>query len=145
MPSYQRWYQRWYRNLSETSTIASIPSPFRFNADTPRKKFRSGAYSNQMKQVKMILKAQEDHFQLHNSTQHRYGVDMTNDRHQDGTPKVGCPGHPYYLCGHRSSCQLRICAVLSCGVQSAPPELSESSLLASFGSDERLNYPKPYV
>ena len=98
-----------------------------------------------MKQVKMILKAQEAYFQLRNSTQLRYEVDMTNDRHQDGTPKVGCPGHPYYLCGHRSSCQLRICAVLSCGVQSAPPELSESSLLASFGSDEHLNYPKPYV
>ena len=70
---------------------------------------------------------------------------MTNDRHQDGTPNVGCPGHPYYLCGRRLSCQLRICVVLSCAVQSAPPELSESSLLASFGSDERLNYPKPYV
>ena len=93
----------------------------------------------------MILKAQEADFQLHNSTQDRYGVDMTNDRHQDGTPKVGCPGHPYYLCGHRSSCQLRICPVLSREVQSAPPKLSESSLLASFGSDERLNYPKPYV
>ena len=132
-------------SASNDSTHGRIPSPFRFNADTPRKKFRSGAHSNQMKQVKMILKAQEAYFQLHNSTQLRYEVDMTNDRHQDGTPKVGFPGHPCYLRGRRSSCQLRICAVLSCGVQSAPPELSESSLLASFGSDEHLNYPKPYV
>ena len=28
----------------------------------------SGAYSNQMKREKMILKAQEVHFKLHNST-----------------------------------------------------------------------------
>ena len=98
-----------------------------------------------MKQIKVNLKAQEAHFQLHKSTQHRYEVDRTNDRHRDGTPKVGCPGHPYYLCGHRSSCQLRICAVLSCEVQSALLELSELSLLASFGSDEHLNHPKPSV
>ena len=39
----------------------------------------SGAHPNQMKQVKMILKAQEVHFELHNSAQHRYEVDMTND------------------------------------------------------------------
>ena len=29
--------------------------------------------------------------------------------------------------------------MLSCGVESTPPELSESSLLASFGSNEHLN------
>ena len=100
---------------------------------------RSGAHPNQMKQVKMILKAQEVHFELHNSTQHRYEVDMTNDGH---TSSTGAQGTLLWVC-HLGACcssyQLRICVVLSCGVESAPPELSESSLLASFGSNKHLN------
>ena len=98
-----------------------------------------------MKQVKMILKAQEVHFELHNSKQDRYEVDMTNDGH---TSSTGAQGTLLWVC-HLGACcssyQLRICVVLSCGVESTLPKLSESSLLASFGSDERLNYPKPYV
>ena len=54
--------QLMWRHRNQRWEPSSLPSPFRFNADTPRKKFRSGAYSNQMKQVKMILKAQEAYF-----------------------------------------------------------------------------------
>ena len=38
---------------------------------------RSGAHPNQMKQMKMILKAQEVYFELNISALHRYGDDMT--------------------------------------------------------------------
>ena len=99
----------------------------------------SGAHPNQMKQVKMILKAQEVHFELHNSAHHRYEVDMTNDGH---TSSTGAQGTLLWVC-HLGACcssyQLLICVVLSCGVESAPPELSESSLLASFDSNKHLN------
>ena len=96
-----------------------------------------------MKQVKMILKAQEVptlvHFELHNSTQHRYEVDMTNDGHTSSTGAQGTLLWVCHLGACRSSYQLRICVVLSCGVESTPPELSESSLLVSFDSNKHLN------
>ena len=94
-----------------------------------------------MKQVKMILKAQEVHFELHNSAQDRYEVDKTNDGHTSSTGAQGTL-RTFWVCYRgacRSSYQLRICVVLSCGVESGPPELSESSLLASFDSNEHLN------
>ena len=106
---------------------------------------RSGAHPNQMKQVKMILKAQEVYFESHNSAMHRYEDDMTNN---GLTSDMGAQGTLLWVC-HLGACcsslNLRSCALLSCGIQSTPPELSESSLLASFGSNERLNYPKLYV
>ena len=92
-----------------------------------------------MKQVKMILKAQEVHFEVHNSTQDRYEVDMTNDGHTSSTGAQGTLLWVCHLGACRSSYQLRMCVVLSCGIESAPPELSESSLLASFDSNEHLN------
>ena len=92
-----------------------------------------------MKQVKMILKAQKVHFELHNSTQHRYKVDMTNDGHTSSTGAQGTLLWVCHLGACRSSYQLRICVVLSCGVERGPPELSESPLLASFDSNEHLD------
>ena len=92
-----------------------------------------------MKQIKMILKAQEVHFELHNSAQDRYEVDMTNDGHTSSTGAQGTLLWVCHLGACRSSYQLRICVVLSCGVESGPPELSESSLLASFDSNKHLN------
>ena len=41
-----------------------------------------GANSNQMKQIRMILKAQEVYFHLHTSALRRYEVDVTNDGQQ---------------------------------------------------------------
>ena len=70
----------------------ALPSPFRFNTDTHHKRFRSGAHPNQMKQIKMILKAQEMYFELYTSAVHRYEDVTTNDGQQDGTPKLGCLG-----------------------------------------------------
>ena len=64
---------------------------------------------------------------------------MTNDGH---ISSVGAQGTLLWVChlgAYRSSYQLRICAVFSCGVESGPPELSESSLLASFDSNKHLN------
>ena len=61
-----------------TNTQSFIPSPFRFNVDTQHKTSRSGAHPNQMKQLKMILKAQEVYFALHTSTVNKYEDDMTN-------------------------------------------------------------------
>ena len=59
----------------------------------------------------MILKAQEVHFELHNSTQHRYEVDMTNDGH---TSSTGAQGTLLWVC-HLGACcssyQHRICVV----------------------------------
>ena len=57
---------------------------------------RSGAHPNQMKQVKMILKAQEMYFESHNSAMHMYEDGMTNDGHTSnmgaqGTLLVGAP------------------------------------------------------
>ena len=60
----------------------------------------SGAHPNQMKQVKMILKAQEVHFELHNSTQHICEVDMTNDGH---TSSTGAQGTLLWVC-HLGAC-----------------------------------------
>ena len=60
----------------------------------------SGAHPNQMKQVKMILKAQEVHFEVHNSTQDRYEVDMTNDGH---TSSTGAQGTLLWVC-HLGAC-----------------------------------------
>ena len=97
---------------------------------------RSGAHPNQMKQLKMILKAQEVYFESHNSAMHRYEDDMTNN---GLTSNMGAQGTLLWVChlgAYRSSYQLRICVLLSCGVQSIPHELSESSLLASFGLNE---------
>ena len=68
----------------------------------------SGAHPNQMKQVKMILKAQEVHFELHNTTQHRYEVDMTNDGHTSSTGAQGTLLWVCHLGACRSSYQLRI-------------------------------------
>ena len=92
-----------------------------------------------MKQVKMILKAQEVYFESHNSAMHRYEDDMTNN---GLTSDMGAQGTLLWVChlgACRSSCQLRICVVLSCGVERTPPELSESSLLVSFDSNKHLN------
>ena len=61
------WYQRWY-----------LPSPFRFNVDTQHKTSRSGAHPNQMKQLRMILKAQEVYFALNTLTVNKYEDGMTN-------------------------------------------------------------------
>ena len=55
-----------------------VPSPFRFNVDTQHKTSHSGAHPNQMKQLRMILKAQELYFALHTSTVNKYEDDMTN-------------------------------------------------------------------
>ena len=55
-----------------------LPSPFRFNVDTQHKTSHSGAHPNQMKQLRMILKAQELYFALHTSTVNKYEDDMTN-------------------------------------------------------------------
>ena len=89
--------------------------------------------------MKMILKAQEVYFESHNSAMHRYEDDMTNN---GLTSDMGAQGTLLWVC-HLGACcspyRLRICVVLSCGVQSAPPELSESSLLASFDSNGHLN------
>ena len=55
---------------------------------------------------------------------------------------TGAQGTLLWVChlgACRSSYQLRICVVLSCGVERTPPELSESSLLASFDSNKHLN------
>ncbi len=67
---------------------------------------------------------------------------MTNSGQQYGTHKAGCPWHPYHVTARCSSCHLRICSQLRCGVQSRPPGLSESSSFASFGSDGHLNDAK---
>ena len=93
---------------------------------------RSGAHPNQMKQLRMILKAQEVYFVLHTSTIHKYEDDMTNSGQQDGTGAEGnllCGCHIAVRC---SSCHLHTCGWLRCGVQSRPPGLSESSLVVSF-------------
>ena len=76
----------------------------------------SGAHPNQMKQVKMILKAQEVHFELHNSAHHRNEVDMTNDGHTSSTGAQGTILWVCHLCtpawhcdqtsGRQSVCQL---------------------------------------
>ena len=58
--------------------VKELPSPFRFNVATQHKTSRSGAHPNQMKQLKMILKAQEVYFALHTSTVNKYEDDMTN-------------------------------------------------------------------
>jgi len=68
----------------------------------------SDAHPNQMKQVKMILKAQEVHFELHNSAQDRYEVDMTNDGHTSSTGAQGTLLWVCHLGACRSSYQLRI-------------------------------------
>jgi len=69
----------------------TVPSPFRFNKSTQHKKSRSGAHPNQMKQLRMILKAQEVYFVLHTSTVHKYEDGMTNIGQEYGTHKAGCP------------------------------------------------------
>ena len=61
---------------------------------------RSGAHPNQMKQVKMILKAQEVYFESHNSTVHRYEDGMTNDGH---TNNMGAHGTLLWVC-HLGAC-----------------------------------------
>ena len=96
----------------------------------------------------MILKAQEVYFEPHTSAVHRYEDVTTNDGQQDGTLKVGCLGtRPLgrYLPARRSSHPLHICVRLRRVAQSSPPELSESSLFTSFGSDEHLNDAKLYA
>ena len=84
----------------------------------------------------MILKAQEIHFELHNSAQDRYEVDMTNDGHTSSTGAQGTLLWVCHLGAYLSSYQLRICVVLSCGLESGPSELSDSPLLASFDSNK---------
>ena len=66
----------------------------------------------------MILKAQEVHFELHNSTQHRYEVGMTNDGHASSAGAQGTLLWVCHLGACRSSYQIRIYTgvVLSCGV-----------------------------
>ena len=122
--------------------LFTVPSPFRFNGDTQHKKSRSGAHPNQMKQSRMILKAQKVYFALGTSTVNKYDDGMTNSGQQYGTHKAGCPWHPCHVAARCSSCQLRICSQLWCGVQSRPPGRSESSSFASFGSDGHLNDAK---
>ena len=60
----------------------------------------SGAHPNQMKQIKMILKAQEAYFGTHNSAVHRYEDDMTND---GLTSNMGAQGTLLWVC-HLGAC-----------------------------------------
>ena len=83
-----------------SSSNGGIPSPFRFNIYTQHKKFRSGAHPNQMKQVKMILKAQEVYFESHNSAVHRHEDDMTNN---GLTSNMGAQGTLLWVC-HLGAC-----------------------------------------
>ena len=95
-----------------------------------------------MKQLRVILKAQEAYFDLSTPIVHKYEGDMTNIGQQHGPHKAGCPRHQCHLAGRCSSCYLHTCGWLRCGVQSRAPGLSESPLVASFGSDGHLNDTK---
>ena len=78
----------------------------------------------------MILKAQEVHFELHNSAQDRYEVDMTNDGHTSSTGAQGTLLWVCHLGACRSSYQLRICVVLFLvGLVSSPRGNGDMGLL----------------
>ena len=56
-----------------------------------------------MKQLRMILKAQEVYFDLSTFIVHKYEDGMTNIGQQYGTHhKAGCPRHQCYLAGRCS-------------------------------------------
>ena len=55
-----------------------------------------------MKQLRMILKAQEVYFDLSTFIVHKYEDGMTNIGQQYGTHRAGCPRHQCYLAGRCS-------------------------------------------